>query len=214
MLSFIPYLSLLILISIVVNILSWRPQGSMRDQWNSILDTRNSRSFYNDEGAWSMGSLVMLGQWFVFFGLLLYTYADDDPFNHLANPNREIVWNVMQCILIPLVWYLFQWLMFHWWGYLFHQTEHIQILNRIYKSVHLLAGPFAMVLFLLQMIGWIAPESSIVLLLLIFIIAQIVFIFSGIKIFWSGFGTLCFIFLYLCAFKIAPLLIIWTQTNI
>lgn len=210
MLSFIPYLTLLIIVFLVCNILSWRPQGSMREQWNSITDTRHARSFYNDEGALSVGSIVLLGQWFFFGGLLLYTYLDADPFSHLSEPDKSVAWKIGQCMLIPFAWYAFQWLMFRWWGYLLHQDARIQILSRIYKSVHLLAGPFALMLFLLQMIGWINPASSLVLLLLIFIIAQILFIFSGIKIFWNGFGTLCYIFLYLCTFKIAPLLIIWT----
>ncbi|MBR0036175.1 MAG: DUF4271 domain-containing protein [Bacteroidales bacterium] len=211
MLSFIPYLTLLILLFLVGNILSWMPKGTMREQWNSMRDTRNSRSFNNDEGALTPSSALLLCQWFLFFGIILYTYLDTEFFRHLSDPDMNVAGKIAKCVLIPIAWYFFQWVMFHWWGFLLHQGDRIQILSRIYRSVHLLAGSIALILFLLQMIGWIEPESSLFLLLLIFIIAQIIFIFSGIKIFWNGFGTLYYIFLYLCAFKIAPLLIIWTK---
>jgi len=207
MLSFVPYIVLLAFICFVGDLYSWRPEGVMRRQLDSMMDIKNERSFNADEGGLDFGRFLLIAQYFICFGLVLYTYINPDSFEDLLHPYMDTWYELSLCIAAPVAWFFCQWLLYRWWSYLFHVEGKAIILSRIYKAVHILAAPIATVVFLLEIAGIISPENSWILLLLTFIIAQIVFIFNGILIFWRGIGTLCFIFVYLCAFKIAPILL-------
>ncbi len=212
MLSFIPYLALVLILCLATNLASWGPYGIIRAQWPNLTDFRNLRTFNND-GELSVGRIALMLQWFAFSGITLYAYFDADPYRHLAHPDLSVARDIALCVAVPLVIFFVQWLLYHWWGYIFGQADGIHILDRIYLSAHLLASPFVLVFFLLQSVGLISPLVNLFLLALISITVQIFCFLSGIRIFWRGFGTLFIFFLYLCAFNIVPLLIIWTKTN-
>lgn len=180
----------------------------MRRQLESMMDTKNERSFNADEGGLDFGRFLLIVQYFIFFGLVIYTNVNADYVEDLILPDSDTWYELSFCIAAPAFWFFIQWVLYRWWSYIFHMEGKATILSRIYKAVHMLGAPIALVVFILELVGAISPENSWILLLLTFIIAQIVFIFSGIKIFWSGIGTLCFIILYLCAFKIAPILLL------
>lgn len=211
MLSFIPYIVIFALICLVGDLYSWRPEGAMRSQLNSMTDTKNERSFNADNTGLDLGRFLLIVQYFVFFGLVLYTYINPDYLEDLLYPDKETWYELIICIATPSLWFFVQWILYRWWSYIFHMEGKAQILSRIYKAIYMLSAPVAMIVFLLEVVGIISPANSWILLLLTFIIAQIVFIFSGIKIFWAGIGTLCFIFLYLCTFKIAPILLLLSK---
>ncbi len=212
MLSFIPYLALVLILCLATNLASWGPYGIIRAQWPNLTDFRNLRTFNNDR-ALSFGRIALMLQWFAFSGITLYTCFDPAPYLHLAHPDLSVVSDIALCVAVPLAVFFAQWLLYHWWGYIFSQAGGIHILDRVYLSAHLLASPFVMVFFLLQAVGLISPLANLFLLVLISITVQIFCFLSGIKIFWRGPGTLFVFFLYLCAFNIVPLLIIWTKTN-
>lgn len=211
MLSFIPYIVLFALICLVADLYSWRPDGAMRRQLDSMLDLKNERSFNADEGGLDISRFLMITQFFIFFGLVLYTYINPDYFNDLVDPDMDTLTDVGLCIAAPLLWFCMQWLLYHWWCYIFHIEGKATILSRVYNALHILCAPIALAVFMLEIVDLVSPDNCWILLLLTFIIAQIVFIFSGIRIFWSGIGTICFIFLYLCAFKIAPILLLLSK---
>ena len=211
MLSFIPYLVLISLVCFAADLYFCGPNGVIRRQLVNLLDTRNERSFSIDESGFSIGSLALLAQWFFYFGLILFTYVDSEFYEDLNNFSLETLRQIGICIAVPLIWFIGQWILYHWWTYLFQESGRAKILSRIYRALHILSAPLAMLVFMFEMTGMLSPDYSYILLIIIFIIAQIAFILSGIRIFWSGIGTICFIILYLCAFKIAPFLIIWTK---
>jgi len=183
----------------------------MRRQLNSMMDTKNERSFNADEGGLDFGRFLLIAEFFIFFGLVLYTYINPDYSDDLQNPDQDTWYELTICILAPSSWFFLQWVLYRWWSFIFHVGGKATILSRIYKAVHMLAAPIALGVFMLELADVITPDNSWILLLMTFIIAQIVFIFSGIRIFWSGIGTLCFIFVYLCAFKIAPILLLLSK---
>lgn len=208
MYSFIPYLVVISLVCLVIDLLCWRPDGIMRHQLDSMFDFKNERAFGSDVSHLNIVHILLIFQWCLFFGLILFTYEDEDSFENLLHPDLETWLELGICIAIPAAWLLIQGLLYHWWSYLFGMSGKAIILTRVYRVIHMLAAPMALFVFMMEVAGILSPENGWILLLLIFIIVQIVFIFSGIRIFWSGIGTLCFIFLYLCAFKIAPLLLL------
>lgn len=208
MLSFVTYIVLLAFVCLLCNLYGWRPEGVMRRQLDSMADTRNERSFVSNEQGWELSRFLLVLEWCIFFGLILFTRADEEYLDDLLHPDLEVWLQLAICIAVPAVWFYVQWGLYRWWAFLFHEDGRAMILTRVYKAVYMLSAPLALATFLSEIVGLLSPQDSWILLLVIFIIAQIVFIFNGIKIFWSGIGTLCFIFLYLCAFKIAPILLL------
>lgn len=204
-----PYMVVLLLFYVLVNILSWVPDGVMRQQLVSLRETRNARTF--ELGAVQMSWLIplLILQLFIFLGLHIYLYVQPDAERSLESLERADMIVLALCTAIPTGWFVLQWLSFSWWGYLFRESDRLFILGRVYLSVHLMASTPTMLLFLAEVVGLIDYDLATILLSLIFIIIQIAFIFNGIKIFWGGIGTLCFIFLYLCAFIVAPILVLW-----
>ena len=211
MLSFVPFLVIVAFVSLIGDLYSCRPDGVMRRQLSSMADTKNERSFTADDNGLDLGRFLLIFQWCLCFGLILFTRTDADFFQHLQSPDGDTWLRLVVCVSIPAVWFFGQWILYSWWSYLFHLEGKASILTRIYKALHMLAAPVALMVFMFELTGWLSASDSWILLVLTFIIAQIAFIFSGIKIFWSGIGTLCFIFLYLCAFKLAPFLLLWAK---
>lgn len=211
MLSFIPYLVLLSVVCFAADLYCCRPNGELRRQLTNLLNTKDERSFSVDESGLSVGGIMLLLQWVLFFGLILFTYVDSNFYEDLSTLNIEVIRQLALCIAIPTLWFLVQWLLYRWWTYLFQESGRAKILSRIYKALHMIAAPLVLLVFMLETTGLLSPDYSYILLIIIFIIAQIAFILSGIRIFWSGIGTICFIIMYLCAFKIAPFLLLWAK---
>ena len=211
MLSMIPYLVLLVMVCLIGDLIALRPEGVIRRQWDNLTDIRQERSFGDDNGKMLFGHILMIGQWSLCCGLILYTNLDAEYFEDLRQPD-QIVWNdILLCSAIPAAWWILQWILYHWCASLFHENGKAHILTRVYSAIHILSAPVALLIFMAEVTGILSATSSGILLLLFFIFAHLVFILSSIRIFWNGFSTLFIIFLYLCAFKIAPLLLIMAK---
>lgn len=209
MLAYIPYLTLFAFVCLLCNLYGWRREGVLRLQLEKLTDINNERSF-NDNGTdvLQLTPTLLVLQWFAIAGVILYTYLSADCYEDLRSPDSGVWQELGLCMAVPAAWFSVQWILYQWVASLFHESGRASILSRVYYAVHILSAPLALVVLLLELVGTLSPSGSVVLLMLIFISAQMLFILSGIRIFWNGIVTLCYIFLYLCTFKIAPLLII------
>ncbi|MBP5346253.1 MAG: DUF4271 domain-containing protein [Bacteroidales bacterium] len=212
MLAYIPYLVLFAFVCLLCNLYGLRREGILRRQVESLTDTKNERSFNdNSTNVLQLTPTLLILQWFVMAGLILYTSLSSDLFEDLRSPDEAVWQDLGVCVAIPAAWFVLQWVLYQWVTSLFHEGGRALILSRVYYAVHILSAPLALVAFLFELAGLLTPSDSIILLMLIFITAQMLFILSGIRIFWNGIVTLCYIILYLCTFKIAPLLIIFAK---
>lgn len=197
-----------IFIFILLSVFSLGPNGVLRMQMHLLFDTRNSRTFEVPSlGAGTFRPLLLL-QTFLFEGLCLYYAVCPRADFFVEAVNMEGLRLLLFCLLLPVGWFLFQWFCFNWTGYLSRGGASMFILNRSFLAVHLLLGPWCVLLFLAQMAGYIDTSIGAILLTVLFGLSQTLFIFSGIKIFFNGIATLCFIIIYLCTLEIAPLYIL------
>lgn len=197
-----------IFIFILFSIFSLGPKGVLRMQMRWLFDTRNSRTFeFPGLGAGIVRPFLLL-QTFLFEGLCLYYVVCPGTDFFVGTADVDSLRMLLGCLLLPLGWFLFQWFCFNWTGYLGRSGAQMVILNRSFLAVNLLLGPWCVLLFLAQMGGYIDASVGAILLGILFGLSQILFIFSGIKIFFNGIATLCFIILYLCTLEIAPLYIL------
>jgi hypothetical protein len=207
-------LVVLILVFVVVDILACRDKGVMRHQLSWITDTRNARTFESVVVIYPWLKPLLLIQMFLFFGLTIFCLFDDAPAEHLLHPQPSTFINIAIYTVILLAWYLLQGVLLNWFCYLFDLKEKRTIMNRSYQAAFIVLAPFAMLLFAGVLSGWITAQIALVLLVVLFILSQFAFIFSGIKIFYDGIGSLFLIIAYLCTLEIAPLLVIWAKFSL
>lgn len=203
-----PWLVALLLLSLLADVVAFRPGGLLSLQVGWLRDTRSVRTFGRLSGLYLLAIPVLLVQLFALSGLGLFCFRHADAPLLLAAPTLDEALGLLLCVAAPAAWFLAQWGAFNWAGYLMGEAERIVILNRIYMAAHLLAAPVALLLFLVAIL---VPTSGLTVLFLfigLFILVQGVFIYNGFKIFCDGIWSFCFIFLYLCALEIAPLAVL------
>ncbi len=204
-------LVLLVLLFLSIDILACRNKSVMRHQLAWITDTRNARTFESVVVIYPWLKPLMLVQMFLFFGLTLFCLTDSAPAEHLFAISLTTLSQICLCVSFLLGWYLLQGVLFNWFCYLLGIKEKRTIMNRSYQAAFIVLAPLSMLLFIGLIAGWIPSQIALVLLFAVFILSQFSFIFSGIKIFYNGFGSLCLIIAYLCTLEIAPLLVIWAK---
>ena len=204
-------LVILILLFLSIDILACRDKSVMRHQLSWITDTRNARTFESVVVIYPWLKPLLLLQMFLFFGLTLFCLTDNTPAEHLSAASFETLGKVGLCMSILLGWYVLQGALFNWFCYLLGIKEKRTIMNRSYQAAFIVLAPLSMLLFIGLIAGWIPSQIALVLLFGVFILSQFSFIFSGIKIFYNGFGSLFLIIVYLCTLEIAPLVVIWAK---
>lgn len=204
----------LVLFYVFVNILAWSKGGVMFRELDALLDMRNERTFNFGEIDFGWTSPFLRIQYYLFFGLCLFLAAIPNAvelLEGLLTLSADLYIRLGICIVLPFVWSVLHFILYHWICFMFGGDSRIVILDRFYLAVHTFAGPLVMVLFLASIVTEISPILIAVLLSLIFIIVQIAFIFSGFKIFFNSFSSICLFFVYLCALEISPLALLYVK---
>lgn len=208
-----PLIVLLVLGFIVIDILACCHKGVLAHQVTWLTDTRNSRTFEASLTVLPRLRVMLMAQLFIFVGLTLFCILDPTPAEHLQS-FRHAAWPLlMACIGLPLAWYLAQLALYNWFCYLFSKNEEQTIMNRSYHASWMLLAPAALIIYILQISGLTSNLTTLILLAALFILSQIAFIFNGFKIFYSGFGSLFLIIVYLCTLEIAPIAIICAKLS-
>lgn len=210
-------LIILILVYAIINILAWSKNGILVQEFASLKDTHNERTFSLGEPDFNKTKPFLVIQYYLFFAFSLYVAFVSEPAESLKGLmtfSQDVYLMLGICIAFPLAWYFLQFFFFHWICFIFGGDSRIVIIDRIYRATHMLAGPVIMVLFSVVVICNLSAFWTTILLTGTFIITQIIFIFSGFKIFFSSFGSFCLIIVYLCALEIAPLAVLYVKMGL
>lgn len=204
---------ILIIIFAVVDLLACHPKGMMLHQLAWLADTRNARTFEASAIVYPWLKPILLVQLFLFTSLSFFCAIDDAPAVHLSDPDLDTWLRLGGCIIAPVVLYCAQHIGYNWFCYLFRAKYQQIIMNRTYQAALILLSPIATLIFIGTMAGSFSNDTTLILLAVLFILSQIVFIFSGFKIFCVNFYALCFIIVYLCTLEIAPIAIICAKLS-
>lgn len=202
---------ILIILFAVVDLLACHPKGMMLHQLSWLGDTRNARTFEASAVVYPWLKPALVVQLFLFTGLSLFCVLDDQPAQHLHEPNIE-TWKLLaKCFLPAVIVFLVQRFSYNWFCYLFRARFQQIIMNRTYLAALIILSPLATLIFIGTMAGAFSSETTLILLATLFILSQILFIFNGIKIFLTGFGSFLILIMYLCTLEIAPLWVLWIK---
>ena len=207
----------LMLFYAIIDMLAWSPNGILRKELLAYKDTRNKRMFDMRRTRFTHLKSLLFSQYYLFSGLCLFTIAfpnSGDLLRNLPQLTADTAIKLASCIAVPLLWYMLHFFFQKWGNFIFGGDERTDILMRIYKISHMLAGQLVLLLFTAIVIADIGSFMTTILLIGIFIITQLVFILYGFKLFFRGFWSLCLIFLYLCALEIAPLAVFLVRIGV
>jgi hypothetical protein len=205
-----PMVVAVLFLFVLLTIFSVGRSGLLRHELAWLSHMRSGRSFELPASASGFFRLLLMLQTFLFSGLCLYFAVMPDA---TLRPETEATdWSTFGlCMALPLALYLYQWFCFRWTAYLAHDEERVLLLDRAYQAVYLLIGPFALVLFVVQVTGHLSDTMEMTLIAGLFGLALIWFVISAFKIFFRGIGTICFIIFYLCTLEIAPLYLLYQK---
>ena len=207
----------LMLFYAIIDMLAWSPNGILRKELLAYKDIHNKRMFNMRRTRFTHLKSLLFSQYYLFSGLCLFTIAfpnSGDLLRNLPQLTADTAIKLASCIAVPLLWYMLHFFFQKWGNFIFGGDERTDILMRIYKISHMLAGQFVLLLFTAIVIADIGSFMTTILLIGIFIITQLVFILYGFKLFFRGFWSLCLIFLYLCALEIAPLAVFLVRIGV
>lgn len=202
---------ILIILFAVVDLLACHPKGMILHQLAWLGDTRNARTFEASAVVYPWLKPALIIQLFLFTCLSLFCVFDDQPAEHLHEPDID-TWKLLaNCLIAPLLIFLIQRFCYNWFCYLFRARFQQIIMNRTYLASLIVLSPLATLIFIGTMAGAFSNETTLILLATLFILSQILFIFNGIKIFLTGFGSFLILIMYLCTLEIAPLWVLWIK---
>ena len=202
---------ILIIAFAAINLLACHPKGMLIHQLSWLGDTRNARTFEGSSIVYPWLKPVLIIQLFLFTCLSVYCVTDSAPALHLENPDMDTWIHLAQCLLAPVCLVLLQFISYNWFCYLFRTKFQQIIMNRTYQASQMGISPLGTLIFIGTMAGAFSNNTTLILLAALFILSQILFIFNGIRIFFSGFSSFLIIFVYLCTLEIAPLWVIWIR---
>jgi hypothetical protein len=203
-----PLVVAVLFLFVLLTLFSVGQNGLLRHELSWLSHMRSGRSFELPASASGFFRLLLMLQTFLFSGLCLYFAVVPE-----SNLSAESVdWPTFALTMaLPLLLYLYQWFCFRWTAYLAHDEERVLLLDRAYQALYLLIGPFALVLFVVQVTGHLSNTMEITLIAGLYGLALIWFIISAFKIFFRGIDTICFIIFYLCTLEIAPLYLMYQK---
>lgn len=108
-----------------------------------------------------------------------------------------------------MVFFLLQFLTYQLLGYLFAYRSYASMWTNSFTSITALRGLLLFLPVLIAIYHSIALNSFIFIICCVYFITRIIFIYKGLKIFFSGFYSLVYLILYLCTLEIAPLFVIY-----
>lgn len=168
-----------------------------------------SRSEVFDEHTAGYGRLIMImvTQTIVFSGMALATSLGEIFPGVIAETRMFTV--TLWMILLTACVYTFQLVSYKMVGYSFTGEESARQWIRGFNASIALSGfPLAIVT-VVMILYPLATKITLILAAVMFIIAKILFIYKGFRIFYHKFPSLLYFILYLCALEITPLLIVF-----
>ena len=202
-------ISMFIILFIILSITFKHSRKLFGSLWRDLWSVRRRRRQYTKRTpAESRMVAVFYIQLIIFLALLTQCH-----FRLLWAQGSDISWSFPRTIVYSLMWlayYLFSLSAYRTVGYTFGQPITTSLWLRGFNAAQVFAGfglaiPAAIAVFYPDLAG-----SAVLWGAAIWLLAHIIFIFKGFRIFYSGLPSILDFFLYLCALEITPLALLYS----
>ena len=109
---------------------------------------------------------------------------------------------------IALAFYIIQWLVYKVLGYTFSDSLGTKLWIDGFKSSQAFLGLLLLPILILLMLYPASGKLLLAVAALLYLVARLIFIYKGFRIFYSNLTSILYFILYLCAVEIVPLVII------
>ncbi len=115
---------------------------------------------------------------------------------------------------VMAVYYIVLWCAYNVVGYTFTTPERHRDWVRSYNATQALLGMALMIPAILAIFYPALAYNVVLIGLGIYLIARLLFIFKGFRIFYTNFGSLVYFILYLCTLEIIPILLVYKISQV
>ena len=114
---------------------------------------------------------------------------------------------------LALGFYIIQWLVYKTLGYTFSDKEATKLWLDGFKASQAMLGLVLLPVMILVMVFTTNGKMLLCVAALLYLVARLIFIYKGFRIFFSNLSSYLYFILYLCAVEIVPLVILTGVTN-
>ena len=114
---------------------------------------------------------------------------------------------------LALGFYIIQWLVYKTLGYTFSDKEATKLWLDGFKASQAMLGLVLLPVMILVMVFTSNGKMLLCVAALLYLVARLIFIYKGFRIFFSNLSSFLYFILYLCAVEIVPLVILTGVTN-
>jgi len=180
--------------------------------WQEMLGMRSRENAFDESTGNERWAIALMAvQWCVCVGLLLYSAVSSIGPDHgiCAPPSPENAFvDTGMLMALAGAYFLAQIAAYWLLGYTFATPAGRRLLMQGFTSSQCLLG-FALII--PALVGIFYPPTATAMAItgaVLYILARIVFISKGFRIFYQNFGSLLYFILYLCTLEIVPALIV------
>lgn len=188
--------------------------------WQELLGMRRRANAFDDRTSGESSALTLMAvQWSVCAGILLYSAlalggaADIASIFgvHAPAPTEPKAPFVATAILIGLAMAYYAAQLATYWllGYVYADPVGRRLYVQGYTASQSLLGFALLIPALVSIFYQGAAPAMVILAALLYVLARIIFIIKGFRIFYRNFGSLLYFILYLCAVEILPLIFVY-----
>lgn len=148
---------------------------------------------------------LMAVQWSVYTGLLLYTFIST---THHTPPQHAFA-DITGLICLTAGYYVMQYIAYNLVGYTFSTAEGRRYFVEGFTSSQSLLGFLLIIPALVALFYHQAAEPMLITAGSLYLIARVIFIIKGFRIFYHKIWSLLYFILYLCTLEIVPLIVLY-----
>lgn len=188
--------------------------------WQELLGMRSRANAFDDRTSGESSALILMSvQWSVCAGILLYCALALDGASLLAGlfgveplslrPGFSPFVDTVLLIGLALAYYAAQLATYWTLGYVFADPAGRRLYVQGFTASQSLLG-FALLIPALVAIFYQSSAAAMVAVAAgLYVLARIIFIIKGFRIFYRNFGSLLYFILYLCTVEILPLILVY-----
>lgn len=148
---------------------------------------------------------IMAVQWSVYTGLLLYTFIS---LTHAVASDSSFS-DITQLICLTSVYYVVQYIAYSLVGYTFTTPEGRRYFVEGFTASQSLLGFLLIIPALVALFYHQAAETMLITAGTLYLLARVIFIIKGFRIFYHKIWSLLYFILYLCTLEIVPLIVLY-----
>lgn len=177
--------------------------------WQELLGMRRRANAFDDRTSGESSALTLMAvQWSVCAGILLYCALRSGSADGAGPLTRAPFVAMAMLVGLAMAYYAAQLATYWLLGYVFADASGRKLYVQGFTASQSLLG-FALLIPALVSIFYQAAVPAMACVAAgLYILARIIFIIKGFRIFYHNFGSLLYFILYLCAVEILPLILV------